>query len=657
MPGLQSINGVVSGLSTDEIISKIMQVEKRPITNLQNDQKELTTQLSAWQEFNTRLLALQAKATAIATPTQFDSRSVDSSDEDILTATAGSTAAPGTYYIKVTSTAQSHQLASQGFADLTDAVGVGTLTISLANGKETSITIDENSNSLAGLRDAINKSDCGVTAVIVNTGDADTPYKLLLTSDNSGTDYAMTVDTSGLDNPDRPAMNQVVQAATNAVLEMGTGAGKITITKSTNTINDFIPGLILNLKQSDADTTVTLKVNVDTEAMRSKITDFATQYNNLVDFFDSQFAYDPSAEQIGVLFGDFSLQILQSDLTEAIVNPIAGLTQNAKALSQIGLTIDQQGKLAINASELQDALDNKLDQVRNVFSTGFESDSASVSYISNTTDTKPSPEAGYSVVVTQAALQARVTSGVAQAGALSQDETLIINGSTILLEAGWTQAQVIAKINESTKYTGVKAAATGAGGIGTGDYLTLSQVTYGSAAHITAKSNTSSASGTNSGLGNVEVTETAAGGESGIGTGAAGQNMIGTINGVEAQAQGQYLIGGGGADGKNGAKGLKIRVEATTPLTTTIHFTKGVAALVRDLALAATESEGVVTTAENGINTEIDEIKKQIEDWNTRLADKEERLYKQFNAMEDALNKLQTQAQSIAALLSGSTTQ
>jgi flagellar hook-associated protein 2 len=488
----------------------------------------------------------------------------------------------------------------------------------------------------------------------VNTGDPDAPYKLLLTSTNSGTDYAMTVDTSDLDDPGHPVIDQTVQAATDATLELGTGAGKISITKSTNTITDVIPGLTLNLKSADLEKTVILQVQVDRSAMQKSVEDFVTQYNNIVDFLNSQFDYDPQDSQIGVLFGDFRLQTIQADLASSVLNPVSGLTQSTKALSQVGITMDQMGKLSINTTELQSALQDKLAEAKNLFSVGFDSTSSVVSYVSNTSDTKASSATGYSVSVTQAAVKSRVTAGIAQGGTLSQKETLTINGSTIVLDAGWSQQQVLDQINEYTKYTGIAASATGAGGAGSGNYLTLTQVSYGSAFHITAQSAVSSGSGNNSGLGNVEVTEADADGESGLGAGAAGQDMVGTINGVSAKAQGQYLIGQPGSDGTNPANGLKLRIETTGAMTATVNFSKGVAGIMRDLLMQATDATGSVTVAEDSLNQEISDIRDQIADWETRLTTKENDLYTQFNAMEDALAKLQQQGQYLASMLGSS---
>lgn len=637
MPGTSSINGVISGMSTDAIIAKIMDVARQPVTDMTNKQTGLNQQLAAWRECNTRLLALQTSASAISNPSTFASNAVTSSDEGLLTGTAQPSAAAGTYYIKVTSRAQTQQLSSQGFADMTDAVGTGTVHISIADGSAFDVTIGDSNNSLAGLRDAINKAGKGVSAAIVNTGDADKPYRLLITSKGSGEKNAMTI-TSDSESPDKVAIDQVVQAATDATLELGSGAGLIRVKKSTNTMTDVIPGVTLNIRDFDATRAVTLQVGPDVEAIQKKIDDFVTQYNNVIDFFSSQFKFDMQANSQGVLFGDYQLQIIQTDLSSALSSPASAASQQLKVLSQIGITMGTDGKLAVDDSKLDDVIKSNLAQMNTLFSVGFDSPDANVSFLASTENTKTSPSAGYEVSVTTPASRARITSGTEQSGALLQSETLTLNGSTITLDEGMTQDQVIARINENSGKTGVKAMATGADGTGSGNFLTLQQASYGADHEVKVQSSVVSGSGNASGIGNVELT-------------AAGQDMVGTINGVEAKANGQFLTAQPGAAGNNPAQGLCLRIDSAVPTTTTVRFSKGVGLMVRDLVSNVTALKGGVTTAQHTINTEIADVKKQIEDMNKRLDDKQQRLYNQFNAMETALGKLQQQGQAITSLI------
>ena len=145
-----------------------------------------------------------------------------------------------------------------------------------------------------------------------------------------------------------------------------------------------------------------------------------------------------------------------------------------------------------------------------------------VTYVSSQPGTKPSGPDGYSLEITQAATQAHVTAGAAMSGPLAADETLTVNGVSVTLTAGMTQAQVAAAINAASNRTGLHASFTGSGGVDAGNYLTLTSAGYGSSPAIAAVSSLSNGQSGTTGLGQLLVTQQDYAGESGAGTGAAG---------------------------------------------------------------------------------------------------------------------------------------
>jgi len=70
-------------------------------------------------------------------------------------------------------------------------------------------------------------------------------------------------------------------------------------------------------------------------------------------------------------------------------------------------------------------------------------------------------------------------------GALAQDEVLTINGVTVNLTAGMDINAVVSAINAKQNSLGIRASATGSDGAGTGAFLTLTSVGYGSGAAVT----------------------------------------------------------------------------------------------------------------------------------------------------------------------------
>jgi flagellar capping protein FliD len=185
--GKINIEGIVSGFNTTEIVSKLMEIERKPIKLLQQQQENYQKKLETWQMANTRFLALLGMVSSLTYPATFQQKKATSSNTSILTASANTGATEGTYFISsITQLAQSHQLQSKGFASLNSDIKQGTFYIQIGDGSPKSITIDSTNDTLAGLRNAINSANIGVTANIINTGAGSTPYVLVLTSKTTG---------------------------------------------------------------------------------------------------------------------------------------------------------------------------------------------------------------------------------------------------------------------------------------------------------------------------------------------------------------------------------------------------------------------------------------------------------------------------------------
>ena len=135
----------------------------------------------------------------------------------------------------------------------------------------------------------------------------------------------------------------------------------------------------------------------------------------------------------------------------------------------------------------------------------------------------------YAIEVTAQAERATVTAGTAQTGDLVADETLTINGTSIQLNAGLSQAAVISRINEFTGQTGVVAEddPNAAG------QTRLRSIEFGANAKIEVISDTA-AGGTTSGFGNALSQDI-------------GKNIEGTIDGVVASGNGNVLKSVSGA--------------------------------------------------------------------------------------------------------------
>lgn len=664
MAGTSSITGLASGLDTDEIIAKLVEISGRPKRTLETKKATAESKLAAWRDVNTRVLALKLQSDSLVDISGFNVKSVSVSDTSIATVSASSDAVVGTYYLKVLQRAQASQFSSQSgaYTSINDIVGTGTFSIGLNNGTNFSVTLDANNNTLTALKDAINEAGGGVTASIINAGTTDIPdYRLMLTSKDTGEAASIKTVTSELSGGTAPVFDtsQPVQAGLNAKLQIGggTGGNAITVEKSSNKITDVISGVTLNLMNADESRTLTINVSQDIAAVENRIKGFVNSYNDMITGIGYLTSYDSETGKSGALLGNYQLLSIEQQMQSLVGTTVAGLKKGFSCLSAIGITFDSSGKLVINSEDLSNALRNNIRDVGKLFGSSVNSDSSYVSYVSSNSSTKASGKGkeGYAVQVTQPALRAQVTAGVAMARAsgetppaITADETLTVNGVEIELKADMTMSDVISAINAHSSKTGVTAIATGADGTGTGDYLTLRRIRYGSSYDITVQSSASNSTGGSAGIGNELIdTNTNGLGESGTGTWVKGADVEGTINGVAAKGRGQVLT----LDSEdNSANGLSLLITATTPLeSVNVAFTKGIGVSLRDKLVDMTDSDGAITTAEKGVQEFISDLETRIVDMDTRLIMEQERLERKFATMEAALGQLQNQSNYLAS--------
>jgi len=368
-----SFGGLASGLDTQAIISALVAVEQRPIFQLEQKESDLKKQKSLFGDLDGLLEKLTDAAKKLKTTSSFLSMSATSSNEDILTASASSTATPGTYEVKVEQLA-SGQINKAGAASSSDPLANTNSTVSLqidSGGETYFITADNNLDAIATAINA-EAENSGVRAEVVDTGsgnpDPSQRYQLVLRSDEPGSEnsFTLTYDDGGTGFQDLVnTLNTDVTAAQDAKLEVN----GVTAYRSSNTISDLFDGITLDLKSADVNETVTITVATDGEETSETVKEFVEAYNGLVDFFEAQNQVDEEGNASGPLFGDTTLRSIRSSLRGIVGGSVEGTGNEAfQLLSQIGITADTKGKLEFSQSKFEEALATDENAVTSLFS-------------------------------------------------------------------------------------------------------------------------------------------------------------------------------------------------------------------------------------------------------------------------------------------------
>lgn len=649
-----NFGGLVSGIDTSQIIAALESFTNQQISTLQAKGNSYVQMQTVFSSLEANLYGLQTSVNQLSQSAggPFDNRTATPSDDTVLTATAGTAAVPGTYTVTVNSLAQANQVASQGFSDPNAALKQGTLTVQVGSSDPITVTLDGQNNTLQGLANAINSAGGDVKASIINDGSS-TPYRLMLTATNTGAanSIAVTNNLTAGSGADINPTQTTVQAAADAEIKLGTGAGALTVTNGTNQINSLIPGVSLNLLEATPSQPITLTVANDTSGATKAVQNFVTAYNSVVDFISQNSAFDAATQQAGLLLGNQTSSALQNALSSTLSSVVPGLKANANSLAAIGLSFTKSGDLELNTATLTDALNGRngvsVADVKSLFALSGKSDNPGIAFVYGTSNTQASGGTPYQVNVTSAATRGAATAGTALAGSVTIDGTnneftLTVNGTTsdtITLAAGtYTPAQFAAmvqhQINGSSSLGGnlVSVGLTG------GNKLQITSQTYGSVSKVAI--GTGSAVGAGGPLG-------FSGSESGTGTDVVG-NFV--VNGkVEAATgSGQMLTG---KAGNANTEGLAVRVTLAGAGTANLTVSQGVASgLGKVLNQYLDPVNGQFATIHDQYQSQIDDVNKQITSASDRLQTQTTNLQEQFAAMETSISKLKTIQNQLTAL-------
>lgn len=174
----------------------------------------------------------------------------------------------------------------------------------------------------------------------------------------------------------------------------------ITITRSSNKIDDVVPEITLNIHDK-TEKTATIAVKPDTEASKAAIIEFVGKYNQavaelnilsqnkqeIIDELDYLSPEEKEVEQkkLGLFQSDFSLTNIKSNMSSTLAaRYLFSDTAEITMLSQLGIATNAggysggysqsklRGYLEIDEKKLDDAISNHLDDIKMLF--GYDSD-------------------------------------------------------------------------------------------------------------------------------------------------------------------------------------------------------------------------------------------------------------------------------------------
>jgi flagellar hook-associated protein 2 len=355
------LDGIASGLDTTALIDSIVATKAQPIRIMRDDLRDAEATKEAVAGLTNRVSDIATALDDINSLSEFVTYSTSMTDDAQFTAIAGTDVTPGTYSITVDSLASAETEVSQGYTDK-DALGTlgeGDVTITIG-GVATAVTLDSTNSSVQGLADALNDVD-GVSAYVLDTGEATDPYKLIVQGQNTGAANAIQLDTSALTTTGvtNPTFTETLTASDAQINING-----VTVQSASNSVTS-IPGLTLDLKNTGTEP-VTLTVSEDVTAMADKVEAFVDAYNEAVAYFDKSTAFNPDLNISGGLVGESGARRVMDGLS-SIVSTGYDVGGSFTILAEIGFASQQDGTLDFNRTELEDAIRSDPESVQALF--------------------------------------------------------------------------------------------------------------------------------------------------------------------------------------------------------------------------------------------------------------------------------------------------
>ncbi len=367
--------GLASGIDVKSIVSQLVALDRAPLAQLQKESNGFQAKLSVFGTITSMVTSLGDAGARLAAAGTFAQVKGTSSQPESVSVSVTDGAVPNALSLEVVSLAKAQSTASAA-VPAGSGMGAGSLTITLgdwssgtfAAGSATPVTINvvDGKDTLTDIAAQINGANAGVTATVLRDASGE---RLLMRSKETGQALGYQVsatDSNAADGKDlgRLAFTSLsgsgmnlTQAGANAVAKVN----GVTITSASNTVKDALPGITLNLLKpttSPADITI----SSDKDAMRKAVQGFVDAYNSLADMLASSTKYDAATKVKGSLQGDSTAVGLQSALRSMMRSETPGGAFTR--LSDVGIEIKADGKMAINTTKLDAALDRPAEMTK-----------------------------------------------------------------------------------------------------------------------------------------------------------------------------------------------------------------------------------------------------------------------------------------------------
>ena len=381
--------GKGSGIDIVKLARDLTDVEKAPReSRLNADIEASEAKISglAVLKYNVQLLVDSFNAlndaSELAVPTATSSDTTKLS----ITATDGS-ALSGISDIGVTSLAAAQRNKSNQYTSTTQSLNGGsgfTLTVTPGTGSATNVTIEAGNDTPQGIVNAINAANASVTATLLAEDSSGSNYRIMLTgATGAANSYVVssTLSDSDLGFHDNSNGNTVDNSGTKSLQNPADASltyNGVSITRSSNSLNDVIPGVTLSLiGEHSGGATASVNVVSDRTTLKTKLQDLVALYNDVKFAMDELADPDSEEEDVGgSLANDLAtIRTVRDTIYQAVTQDSSTPSGNMTALRDIGVSVTRDGSLSFTESTYDTVAASNFDDISTMLSAGTNNQS------------------------------------------------------------------------------------------------------------------------------------------------------------------------------------------------------------------------------------------------------------------------------------------
>lgn len=342
---LSSLGLGSNGALSYDTIDKLRAVDEKAILNpIDAKLTTNTTKQTDLAALTSLTNTLKSSTSALSGENNYLQRTTTVSNDAVSVTTKSGTTVDS-FTLHVDKLAQQDIYQSTSFTSKTSTFTSASDTLNLKIGTNTYDIAVTSTTTLTELKDKINEQAGGkLTASILNVGGTN-PYKLVIKSNSTGADNAITLSSTGTALTDLgldQSANHLKTARDASFIFNG-----VTVSRASNTIDDLVVGtsITLNKEQTDAATNTTVAITQDWTNITTNLKSLVTSYNDLIAKLKTATAYDTTAKTAGTFQGITQINTLSTDIRKQILS----VDSEGRGLSDYGIKMNTEGKLEFDA--------------------------------------------------------------------------------------------------------------------------------------------------------------------------------------------------------------------------------------------------------------------------------------------------------------------